>query len=85
MWTTRECYICGKQGDLERHHMLHGSMRQLAEEDGLVVWLCSYCHRRLHDHGKFDRELQAEAQRRWMVANNATEEDFIKRYGRGYL
>lgn len=83
---VKQCYICGRRVDLELHHMLHGTtMRPLADEDGLTCWLCSYCHRRLHDQGKFDRELQADAQRKWMEEHNATTEEFIKRYGRNYL
>lgn len=79
------CYICGGI-PTEWHHCLHGTAnRKLADKDGLTVMLCHTCHMNLHDKGTFDKELQKIAQEKWMRYNNASIEDFIKRYGKSYL
>ena len=40
-----ECYLCGKQTGLERHHIMPGTAnRKLAEKYGLWVLLCNDCH-----------------------------------------
>ena len=57
------CYICGKHGRTELHHMLHGPYRKMADRNGLTVHLCWQCHRALHDRGDHDLELEQEAQR----------------------
>lgn len=65
------CYICGRWGETEVHHMIHGSNRRNADHYGLTVHLCHRCHRELHDHGTHDRELQRIAQ-----------QEFEKQWGR---
>ena len=84
--TAERCYLCRKRGRLEVHHCLHGRNRRAADEMGLTVHLCGECHRRLHDRGEHDRELEALAQETyeelyghgaWMarVGKNFTEVD----------
>lgn len=82
---NKKCYICGREGIVEQHHCLHGSSRRKADADGLVVNLCIYCHRRLHDKGENDEALKRKAQAVWMRYNDATAEEFIARYGKGWL
>nr|DAN44405.1 MAG TPA: putative HNHc nuclease [Caudoviricetes sp.] len=60
--TAEWCYLCSRHGRLEVHHCLHGRNRRAADEMGLTVHLCGECHRRLHDKGEHDRELEALAQ-----------------------
>lgn len=44
------CFVCGRRGELEEHHCMHGtSNRKLAEKYNLTVPLCHSCHRELHD------------------------------------
>lgn len=57
------CYICGKHGMMDVHHMLHGPYRKMADHYRLTVHLCKNCHRLLHDTGLNDRELQRLAQK----------------------
>ncbi len=57
-----KCYLCGKTGELHRHHCLHGSYRKMADKYDLTVYLCPRCHTRLHDMGEYDRDLQEMAQ-----------------------
>lgn len=61
--TKDQCFICGRYGQTEVHHMIHGTAgRKKAEEHGLKVHLCHNCHMRLHDKGEHDRDLQKIAQ-----------------------
>ena len=78
-----QCYICGRWQDLQIHHCLHGSMRKLADEDGLTVYLCVRCHKELHDHGTHDKDLQRLAQYFYELTH--TRAEFMKRYGKSYL
>lgn len=80
------CFLCGQwTWTPEVHHCLHGTgRRKLAEQDGLKVTLCPECHRKLHDKGFGDRYLQELAEDTWLKRNNATVEDFIRRYGKNY-
>ena len=40
----RECFMCGSNDWIERHHIFGGAYRKKSERDGLVVDLCHYCH-----------------------------------------
>ena len=41
----RECYLCGKTVNLERHHIFAGvANRKISETYGLWVYLCHDCH-----------------------------------------
>lgn len=81
-----KCFLCGQTYGLETHHCIHGSgRRRIADQDGLTVRLCHVCHRNLHDHGFFDRDLQMIAERAWIKYNGGTIESFRARYGKNYL
>ena len=87
---TEHCYIHKKFLGIKVnadhiHHCMHGSNRKLADADHLVCGLCEPCHRMLHDLGYHDLDLQQDAERAWLEHNNATIEDWIKRYGKNYL
>ena len=84
--SKEECFICRKQTALEEHHVWHGTAnRRLSDKDGLTVYLCPECHRRLHDKGIADKSLMAIGQAYWMMQYEMTEDDFRKRYGRSLL
>lgn len=59
----RQCYICGRSDVLHVHHCLPGGRRKKCDEYGLTVYLCPWCHQKLHDKGVGYRELQQVAQR----------------------
>jgi Zn-finger protein len=92
--TTCECFICHKPYNLARHHCIHGrGLRQLAEEDGLWVWLCVKCHSDLHDKPDHphDAELKKLAQQTFVyefqkkgVSEEIARDYFRQRYGRFY-
>lgn len=79
----RRCYICGRTGALQIHHTLHGCRRKKADEFGLTVYLCPDCHRRLHDHGEHDRDLQKIGQR--YFESKYGHDLFMEEFGKNYL
>ena len=43
--SDRRCFLCNRQTDLERHHIMAGTAnRRLSEKYGLWVYLCHSCH-----------------------------------------
>lgn len=85
------CFLCGKQGiPLERHHLIGGTAnRRLSEKYGLVVYLCSECHRTgehaAHRNAETAKMLHQYAEKIWLQEQNATVEDFIRVFGKNYL
>lgn len=83
------CIFCGRPTN-EKHHLVFGSDRQKAEEDGLVIPICSNCHtmnrntEKIHGNSmacklsKIVGQLLFESQL-------GTREEFRKRYGRSFL
>ena len=64
--TEKQCYFCGRQSNLEVHHILAGvANRKLSDKYGLWVWLCHNCHTGT-DGAQYNKhknlELKAEAQ-----------------------
>ena len=47
----RYCYLSGRSGPLEKHHVLNGPCRDFAEENGLWVYITPEWHRKLHGTG----------------------------------
>lgn len=78
----RKCFLCGRIGTLQTHHMLHGSRRKAADLFGLTVPLCPRCHRKLHDHGEHDLELEALAQERFEEIYGHVE--WMRVFGKNY-
>lgn len=68
--TPERCFICGRIYPEHVHHCLHGCRRAEADRYGLTVHLCAECHRKLHDCGTHDADLEEIAQ-----------EAFEERYG----
>lgn len=81
------CYICGSHTMLERHHCTPGrANRQLAEEDGLCVWLCHRHHNTpygVHYRPQLKLYFQQLAQKTYEETH--THEEWMARYGRNYL
>lgn len=94
-----QCYFCGKQYGLCRHHCLHGrGIKKLAEEDGLWIWICDSCHNmssesvHLDPERKKDKALQKLAQdtliskyRKQGYPEQIAKDMFLSRYGRFYF
>ena len=76
------CFICGKYPQ-HVHHMLHGSMRKMADKYGLTCHLCYECHQKLHDKGIMDRDLQIVAQVNF--EEKYGHEKFMEVFGKNFL
>nr|DAV11173.1 MAG TPA: Recombination enhancement, RecA-dependent nuclease [Caudoviricetes sp.]DAZ39268.1 MAG TPA: Recombination enhancement, RecA-dependent nuclease [Caudoviricetes sp.] len=85
-----KCWLCGKVGAVERHHIFGGSNRDKSERDGLVVLLCGdTCHRNgpraAHQCAETALELKKYGERKWMYEHEASTDDFRREYGKNYL
>lgn len=83
----RECFICKNTLSLHKHHIMNGSDRKNAEQDGLWVYLCPQCHN-MSDHAvHFNREADLRLKRiaQTEYEKTHTREQFMKRYRRNYL
>jgi hypothetical protein len=83
------CFNCGRYGNLERHHCIHGiANRPKADKYGLTVYLCASCHRGTNGvHGKnghgLDIQLKRIAQKKF--EEKYSREKFMETFGRNYL
>lgn len=78
------CENCGIQRDLQVHHCLHGADRKKADRDGLTVYLCPLCHKRLHSVDyKLDLKFKQLAQREYEKEHG--HEAYMSRYHKNYL
>lgn len=85
-----KCWLCGKVGAVERHHIFGGSNRDKSERDGLVVLLCGdTCHRNgpraAHQCAGTALEIKKYGERKWMYEHEASTDDFRREYGKNYL
>lgn len=85
-----KCWLCGKVGAVERHHIFGGSNRDKSERDGLVVLLCGdTCHRNgpraAHQCAETAMEIKKYGERKWMYEHEASTDDFRREYGKNYL
>ena len=92
------CFCCGRPATEEHHLLFGGSVRRLAEEDGIKVPCCLYCHtqndvkNRIHDNPMAEKLSKIAGQLAWekhAVAQGMTEagarEVFRKRYNSSLL
>lgn len=93
---TDNCIICGMPIDEIKncHHLVFGrGMRNLADEDGLTLPMCPFCHDELHKKSSVAAEMsricgqlafEKSLCEKGVSADNAREY-FRKRYGKSYL
>ena len=83
-----KCFICGKWGPLETHHVFNGPFRKKSDRMGYVVELCHWCHNEpplgVHFNADLDNALKAYFQDIAMKEHGWTKEDFIRDFGRSY-
>ena len=83
------CFICGRYGPTERHHVYNGPFRKKSDKYGYTVQLCHYCHNEppngVHFNQEVDNALKGYFQQFAMEENNWTKEDFIREFGRSYI
>lgn len=91
-----KCYLCGKRGPTEKHHVFGGPNRSLAEADKLYVHLCHACHNEppmgVHFNKDVRHWLQEQAQKEYeqqLIEQDHTPQEaralFMQRYGRNYV
>lgn len=90
---TENCIICGVPTK-DIHHLVFGrGMRNLADEDGLTLPMCLFCHEELHRLSSVAAELsricgqlafEKSLCEKGVSAEDAREQ-FRQRYGKSYL
>ena len=90
---TQNCIICGVPTETTHHLVFGRGMRNLADEDKLVLPMCPICHDELHRTSSVAAELsricgqlafEKQMCEKGVSAENAREY-FRKRYGKSYL
>lgn len=84
------CFLCGKVGWLEEHHVFPAALRKKSERYGLKVGLCGdSCHRNGRDSAHQCRTtadaLKQFWQVRYMMQHKASVVDFRAEFGKNYL
>jgi hypothetical protein len=81
--------LCGRYGNLERHHIFGGALRKKSEKYGLTVDLCHSCHNEppegAHHNKDTMQKLHEYGQRKAMKENGWTIEDFRREFYKNYL
>lgn len=70
------CFLCGKYGYLERHHIFgRNPNRRWSERYGLTVHLCMECHRDAKEGVHFNKEKRQKLQE---IGQRAFEEKYSR-------
>ena len=83
-----QCFICGKTGYTERHHIYGSANRKYSEQYGLTVYLCPECHRTSDVSAHKNKEVRYTLQRigqRTFETKCGSREQFVKMFGKNYL
>ena len=86
---TGTCFLCGRYGPLEKHHIFGAANRKKSEKYGLVVGLCHDCHNEPHRGAHHNKDtalyLHQWGQRKAMLEQGWSTYDFIREFGKNYL
>ena len=95
---TDICAICGKPSECEHHCIFGRGLRDLADEDKLILPMCNGCHNmeskvssRIHDNPMAEALSKMLGQLAWEKnyykpeGEDEARKAFMKRYGRSYL
>ena len=81
--------MCGRTTELECHHLFGGTRRKQADQLGLVVDLCAWCHREgpeaAHRSAETMQRLHEYGQLAAMEAFGWDVEEFVAVFGKNYL
>lgn len=85
--SEKECYICGSQKWLEKHHVYYGINRKKSEQNGFTVYLCHRHHNEPPDGVHFNIGVDDELKQTCQAAYEKTHsrEQFTNIIGRNYL
>lgn len=81
------CYLCGKYGVIEEHHIFGGPVRTPSDKRGLVVHLCKGCHDCLHNdpNGYKLKDYLHRVGQRVYEDKIGSRQQFIDEFIRSYL
>lgn len=84
------CFLCGKEGWLEVHHVFPAALRGKSDQYGLVVGLCGEsCHRTGKKSAHCCREtadsLKQHMQIKWMIEYGASIVEFRHEFYKNYI
>lgn len=82
------CYLCGRYGHTEEHHIFGGPNRTLSEKYGLKVYLCLECHATGKHAVHRDKAVMDELHRQGQEAFEeqlGSRKVFMQIFGRNYL
>lgn len=81
------CFFCGKRINLQRHHVMTGPNRALAEADGLWIWACDYDHLDPKEGVQYNREKADSLKALGQIAYEAkhSHKEWMDRYRKNYL
>ena len=77
-----KCVICGKKRD-NLHEVYGGKNRKISMEIGMVIPLCFYHHKMIHENQNVSLYYKRSCQQKF--EENRTRKEFIKLFGRTYL
>ena len=83
-----QCFICGKTGYTERHHIYGSANRKYSEQYGLTVYLCPECHRTSEISAHRNKEVRITLQRigqRTFEKKCGSRDKFTEIFGKNYL
>ena len=87
MQNKKECYLCGRQFELECHHVFAGvANRKLSDKYGLWVYLCHNCHTGTNgaQYAK-DLNLRLKQEAQEAFEKTHTRKEFMQIFGKNYL
>ena len=82
------CYLCGKYGPTEEHHIFGGPNRRLSEEYGLKVDLCLECHQtgpKAVHRDKETMQMLHELGQQAFENTIGSRDGFVKVFGKNYI
>ena len=84
-----KCFLCGRSGPLECHHIFGAANRDKSERFGLTVQLCAHCHREgpeaVHRSAETMQLLHEFGPRLAMHRYGWSAEQFMASFGKNYL
>ena len=83
-----QCFICGKTGYTECHHIYGSANRKYSEQYGLTVYLCPECHRTSDIAVHRNKEVRITLQRigqRTFEKKCGSRDKFTEIFGKNYL
>lgn len=85
--SRKQCYVCGTEQYLHRHHIFYGPNRKWSEKYGLTVWLCGRHHNLSNEGVHFNKELDLRIKQIGQRAfeREHTREEFVQIFGKNYL